>query len=182
MPKPREAIAGRRDASHVVEPANRDEGGQVERSTFVMHLDVEWWKAITRTNGGAEGVMEPREETEEEVVVEMEGARRGSLAPRTADGAPATTGHPESAAEEEEEEEEENAAAAGTRRVEPVLLVAVGDLARVRMSPVFTLHPVRELDAAGDDARLVGAVEARTSTPARRGAWGRANISTSRAK
>jgi hypothetical protein len=23
------------------------------------------------------------------------------------------------------------------------------------MSPVFTLHPVRELDAAGDDARLV---------------------------
>jgi hypothetical protein len=116
VPQPREAIAGRRDASHVVEPANRDEGGQVERSTFVMHLDVEGWKALTRANGGAEGVLEPREETEEEVVVEMEGARRGSLAPRTADGAPATTGHPEAAAEEEEEEEEENAAAAGTRR------------------------------------------------------------------
>ena len=123
VPQPRERIAGRRDASHVVEPANKDEGGQVERSTFVMHLDVEGWKALTRANGGAEGAMEPREETEEEVVVEMEGARRGSrgsLAPRTADGAPATTTrYPEAAAakEEEEEEEEENAAAKeGTRR------------------------------------------------------------------
>ena len=116
VPQPRERIAGRRDASHYVEPANKDEGGQVERSTFVMHLDVEGWKALTRANGGAEGAMEPREETEEEAVVEMEGARRGSIAPRTADGAPATTTrHPEAAAEEEEEEEE-NAAAAGTRR------------------------------------------------------------------
>ena len=120
VPQPRERIAGRRDASHYVEPANKEESGQVERSTFVMHLDVEGWKALTRANGGAEGAMEPREETEEEVVVEMEGARRGSrgsLAPRTADGAPATTRHPEAAAAEEEEEEEENAAVEeGTRR------------------------------------------------------------------
>ena len=48
----------------------------MERSTFVMHLDVEGWRSLVEKDGGAEGEMPHREEAPEPETREMKGARR----------------------------------------------------------------------------------------------------------
>lgn len=65
---------------------HKPEEEQVERSTFVMHLDMAGWRALTRLNR-AEGMIPHRaDDVEEREVVEMEGARGPSVAAAAAPG------------------------------------------------------------------------------------------------
>lgn len=66
---------------------HKPEEEQVERSTFVMHLDMKGWRALTKLNRAAEGMMPHRaDDVEEKEVVEMEGARGPSVAGAAATG------------------------------------------------------------------------------------------------
>ena len=71
------AAEGETDRSGTVLKRQKPEEQHVERSTFVMHLDVKGWRALMEKNGGAEGIMPHREEAPEPEVREMEGAREG---------------------------------------------------------------------------------------------------------
>ena len=75
------------DRSATVLKRQKPEEQHVERSTFVMHLDVKGWRALVENNGGAEGVMPHREEAPEPEVREMESARGGRGASVGARGA-----------------------------------------------------------------------------------------------
>ena len=75
------------DRSATVVKRQKPEEQHVERSTFVMHLDVKGWRALVENNGGAEGVMPHREEAPEPEVREMESARGGRGASVGARGA-----------------------------------------------------------------------------------------------
>lgn len=63
------------DRSATVVKRQKPEEQHVERSTFVMHLDVEGWRSLVEKDGGAEGEMPHREEAPEPETREMEGAR-----------------------------------------------------------------------------------------------------------
>ena len=66
---------------------HKPEEEQVDRSTFVLHLDMKGWRALTQRDGGAVGLMPHREENiEEKEVVEMEGARGPSVGAPTGIG------------------------------------------------------------------------------------------------
>ena len=59
---------------------HKPEEEQVDRSTFVLHLDMKGWQALTQREKGVEGLMPHRaEDLGEREVVEMEGARGPSV-------------------------------------------------------------------------------------------------------
>ena len=74
------------DRSATVVKRQKPEEQHVERSTFVMHLDVEGWRSLVEKDGGAEGEMPHREEAPEPETREMEGARGEARARRRGDG------------------------------------------------------------------------------------------------
>lgn len=100
------------DRSATVLKRQKPEEQHVERSTFVMHLDVKGWRALVENNGGAEGVMPHREEAPEPEVREMEGARGGRGASVGAGGA----GGPEATATAKAEAQ--NGGSAGKRKAQ----------------------------------------------------------------
>ena len=100
------------DRSATVVKRQKPEEQHVERSTFVMHLDVKGWRALVENNGGAEGVMPHREEAPEPEVREMEGARGGRGASVGAGGA----GGPEATATAKAEAQ--NGGSAGKRKAQ----------------------------------------------------------------
>lgn len=66
---------GDKDACPTVAKKHKPEEQDVERSTFVLHLDMKGWRALNDANGGLDGILPHREETKEQEVTAMEGAR-----------------------------------------------------------------------------------------------------------